>query len=277
MQILQTQSSQAGSLQHGITLTPTFSVGVDIMGIGVVVVSIMGLLGVAKGCKRLMNLYFVLVLCFIAVQAVYAITGFMSGTSWILEALEKSWDRAYDTDKGLIRDLQIEFNCQGFSSQDDRAVLVPRSFEEPVPFCADILQQRFGKRLRRLGSLILCIRLIQLTGVLLLSILFKHLAMMEQTEEEQTDSGDEECGYFKSEKQLEDEGARVPLLSGEDEDLPRYSLDDAYGEDGECEDSDDGDDDDDEGAERHSHYAAYQYRGLSECADDQFAPQVYVQ
>ena len=52
--------------------------------------------------------YFILVLCFIAVQVVYAIAGFMSGTNWILEALEKSWDRAYNTDKGLIRDLQIE-------------------------------------------------------------------------------------------------------------------------------------------------------------------------
>ncbi|KAF9967041.1 hypothetical protein BGZ70_000330 [Mortierella alpina] len=280
MQILRAQSSQAGSMQHGITLTPTLSVGIDIMGIGVVVVSIMGLLGVAKGCKRLMNLYFMLVLCFIAIQVVYAIAGFMSGTNWILEALEKSWDRAYNTDEGLIRDLQTEFHCQGFSSQDDRAVLVPRSVEGPIPFCADILQQRFGKRLRRLGSLILCIRLIQLTGVLLLSILFKHLAMMEQTEDEQADSGDEEFGYFKSEKQLEDESARVPLLSCEDEDLPRYSVEDAHGEvsEGSYDDSDDDSDDDAECEESPGRFDTYHYyRGLSECADDKFAPQVFVQ
>ncbi|KAF9275198.1 hypothetical protein BGZ68_010961 [Mortierella alpina] len=279
MQILQAQSSQAGSMQHGITLTPTLSVGIDIMGIGVVVVSIMGLLGVAKGCKRLMNLYFILVLCFIAVQVVYAIAGFMSGTSWILEALEKSWDRAYDTDKELIRELQIEFHCQGFSSQDDRAVRIPSNLEGSVPSCAEILQQRFGKRLRRLGSLILCIRLIQLTGVLLLSILFKHLAMMEQTEEEQLDSGDEESGYFKSEKQLEDESARVPLLSGEDEDLPRYSLEDAYGEmsEGSYDDSDDDSDADEEGEECHNRFGTYYYRGLSECAEDKLASQVYIQ
>ncbi|KAF9574803.1 hypothetical protein EC968_005281 [Mortierella alpina] len=192
------------------------------------------------------------------------------------EALEKSWDKAYDTDKGLIRDLQIEFHCQGFSSHDDRAVQAPRSVEGSLPFCADILQQRFGKRLRRLGSLILCIRLIQLTGVLLLSILFKHLAMMEQVEEEQTDSGDEESGYFKSEKQLEDESARVPLLSGEDEDLPRYSVDDAYGElkEGSYSDSYDSDEECEDG---HGHFDAYRYRDLSERADDGFAPQIFVQ
>jgi hypothetical protein len=43
-------------MRNGITLTPTLSIGVDIMGIGVVLVSVMGLLGVAKGCRRLMNL-----------------------------------------------------------------------------------------------------------------------------------------------------------------------------------------------------------------------------
>lgn len=55
IRILQAQNQQAGAMQHGITLIPTLSVGVDIMGIGVVLVSIMGLIGVAKGCSRLMH------------------------------------------------------------------------------------------------------------------------------------------------------------------------------------------------------------------------------
>jgi hypothetical protein len=55
-----------------------------------------------------MKQYFGLVLCFIGVQVGYAVVGFMSGTSWIQEALEKSWDKAYESDRSLIRDLQIE-------------------------------------------------------------------------------------------------------------------------------------------------------------------------
>ena len=55
IRILQAQNQQAGVMQHGITLIPTLSVGVDIMGIGVVLVSVMGLIGVAKGCNRLMH------------------------------------------------------------------------------------------------------------------------------------------------------------------------------------------------------------------------------
>ncbi len=103
--------------------------------------------------------------------------------------------------------------------------------------------------------------------------------MMEQTEEEQLDSGDEESGYFKSEKQLEDESARVPLLSGEDEELPRYSLDDSYGEisEGSYDDSDGDSDADDEGEGRHHGFDTYHYRGLSEGAENKSAPQVYVQ
>lgn len=40
---------------HGVTLIPTLSVGVDIMGIAIVFVSVVGLFGVVRGCKRLMN------------------------------------------------------------------------------------------------------------------------------------------------------------------------------------------------------------------------------
>ncbi|KAF9283937.1 hypothetical protein BGZ88_010237, partial [Linnemannia elongata] len=143
-------------MRYGITLTPTLSIGVDIMGIGVVLVTVMGLLGVAKGCRRLMNFYFGLVMCFIAIQVGYAVVGFMSGTNWVREALEKSWDKAYLTDKSLIHDLQIE-----------------------------------------------------LTGVFLLSVLFKHLAVLDQenTEDEDNIKIDEESPYFKSEKQLEYESS----------------------------------------------------------------------
>ncbi|KAG0367544.1 hypothetical protein BGZ54_003703 [Gamsiella multidivaricata] len=189
----------------------------------------MGLLGVAKGCRHLMNLYFALVLCFIAVQVGNAIIGFMSGSSWIQEALQKSWDKAYHTDRSLIRDLQTE-----------------------------------------------------LTGVFLLSILFKHLATMDPTDEDEQERTDGESPFFKSEKQIEDEIARAPLLAGEDDDLPHYSVGDYYGSeeyDVESDEDEDGSggscDEDDE----HQQYRGrffygcfgardYEYRDLPDYAED---------
>lgn len=50
--------------------------------------------------------YFGLVICFIAVQVGNAIAGLLSGSDWIEEALDKSWDIAYQTDQGIIQELQ---------------------------------------------------------------------------------------------------------------------------------------------------------------------------
>jgi hypothetical protein len=47
-------------------------------------------------------------MCFIAIQVGYTVVGSMSGANWVHEALEKSWNKAYLTDKSLIHDLQIE-------------------------------------------------------------------------------------------------------------------------------------------------------------------------
>ena len=57
---------------------------------------------------------------------------------------------------------------------------------------------------------------------------------------------DEESPYFKSEKQIEDENSRVPLLSGEDEDLPHYSAEDIYGQEYRDSDATEAEDDEDD-------------------------------
>ncbi|KAF9585704.1 hypothetical protein BGW38_001151 [Lunasporangiospora selenospora] len=229
-----------------------------------------------------MNLYFVIVLCFIIIQVGSAISGFMSGSSWIYDALEQSWDRAYQKDKSLIHDLQLEFSCRGFHSAEDRAVHISEDMDMPLPACGQVLLLRFGKRLQRLGLLIFCIRLIQLTGVFLLSILFKHLASTVQSEEGEENEADEESPYFPSEKLLEEESARIPLLSMEDYDLPHYSVhDEPVGD--ENDDDDDDDDENDDGHRAsctgvvwgarscHTHFDNhdYSYYGLPEYAEDE--------
>ncbi|KAG0035508.1 hypothetical protein BGZ81_006885 [Podila clonocystis] len=249
--VLQIHNRQAETSHHGVTLIPTLSVGVDIMGIAIVFVSIVGLFGVVRGCKRLMNVYFAFVLCFIGYQLVYTIVGFKSGAKWTIEALEKSWDKAYNSDQGLIYEMQSEFGCQGFRAQDDRAGAIVS--EGMYPACAEILQAKFGKKLEKIGYLILCIRMIQ------------HLASMDVSDEE----GHEEYSCFISEKRLEEEGSKVPLLADkddDDEDLPPY---------GDSSDSEYDEDDQDHAEEESDFQSRYHYHDLPEYAEDEHTVQVY--
>lgn len=49
----------------------------------------------------------------------------------------------------------------GFRTLDDRVVPMPYNTEMDQPPCEGILRARFGRRLQRLGSLVIYIRLIQ--------------------------------------------------------------------------------------------------------------------
>ncbi|KAG0278366.1 hypothetical protein BGZ95_004191 [Linnemannia exigua] len=199
------------------------------MCIGVIAVSLIGLLGVARGNRRLMNLYFGFVMVFISIQTVLAVQGFLSGADWVRDALDKSWTNAYQTDPDLIRDLQSEFNCRGFYDGEDRSLETStEAYEGQVPNCSDILQQTFGHRLERLGLTILWIRLIQLAGVLLLSMLFKYLAILDQSDSDkeehleakqlqQAEDHSKSGYYFLTEKQMADSDAHVPLLLCQEE------------------------------------------------------------
>ncbi|KAF9150308.1 hypothetical protein BG015_007900 [Linnemannia schmuckeri] len=199
------------------------------MCIGVIAVSLIGLLGVARGNRRLMNLYFGFVMVFISIQALFAVKGFLSGADWVRDALDRSWTNAYETDKDLIRDLQSEFNCKGFFDEEDRSLETSTGYGGHLPNCSDILEKTFGSRLERLGTTILWIRLIQLAGVLLLSVLFKYLVILDQLDidkeeealeaqqSEMLDSG-KSGYYFLTEKQMADSDVHVPLLLCQEED-----------------------------------------------------------
>ncbi|KAG0058832.1 hypothetical protein BGZ90_004749 [Linnemannia elongata] len=227
----QPQKQQQTAGRHNVHLVPTLSVGLDSMCIGVIAVSLIGLLGVAKGNRRLMNLYFGFVMVFISIQALFAVKGFLSGAEWVRDALDRSWTNAYETDKDLIRDLQSEFNCKGFFDGEDRSLETSTGYEGHLPNCSDILEKTFGSRLERLGATILWIRLIQLAGVLLLSILFKYLAILDQADADKDEEaleaqqqsqmmldGSSKSGYYLTEKQMAECDAHVPLLLCQEED-----------------------------------------------------------
>lgn len=56
----QCRDSRPSSMNRGIALVPILSVGVDMASIGVVSISALGLVGVIKGSRRLMNLVCIL-------------------------------------------------------------------------------------------------------------------------------------------------------------------------------------------------------------------------
>ncbi|KAF8981221.1 hypothetical protein BGZ46_003088 [Entomortierella lignicola] len=201
----------------------------DSMCVGVVLISLMGLFGVTKGSKRIMNLYFSFVVVFIAFQGLLAIRGYLTGESWVQNVLDLSWDAAYDSNPELIKDLQREFNCQGFNDQDDRSLELPLEDDEHLPPCSE------------------------LAGVFLLSILFKYLAAMDREEQGLDEEQDiklsgyaNKDGYYSHEKREEQAIEKVPLLSlrdieeeEEEEALSQYYIQGIYvdGESG----SEDGD------------------------------------
>ncbi|KAF9425270.1 hypothetical protein BGZ76_003356 [Entomortierella beljakovae] len=161
---------------------------------------------------------------FIVYQGTLAVRGYLAGEIWVRNVLDLSWNTAYDTDPELIENLQKEFNCQGFKDRSDRSLELPIEADEYLPPCSGVLVMSFGKRLRKLGLVILYIRLIQLAGVLLLSVLFKHLAAMDREdlyldEEEKINSWttDKKDSHYFSEK-CEYASALVPLLSEETDD-----------------------------------------------------------
>lgn len=101
----------------------------------------------------------------------------------------------------------------------------------------------------------------------LLAILFKHLASMDVSDGEE-EKGDEEYSYFISEKQLEEEGSKVPLLADkdDDEDLPPY---------GDSSDSEDDEGDQDHADEESGSQSRYRYHDLPKYAEDEPPVQVY--
>ncbi|KAF9968246.1 hypothetical protein BGZ70_005636 [Mortierella alpina] len=140
------------------------------------------------------------------------------GAAWADKLLDRSWNTALVNDPELIHDLQAE----GF---DDRSAGSPEACpgSEDLPSCGEILKLNFGSRLEKLGTMLLLLRLLQLSGVLLLAILFKYLALIDREESEQEDKNTlvtitEKSGYDLAEKQSEDKHVHVwvPLLLEDD-------------------------------------------------------------
>ncbi|RUP16106.1 hypothetical protein BC936DRAFT_139549 [Jimgerdemannia flammicorona] len=190
------------SATSSIVLVPTLSVGIDMIGASVLFISVIGLCGVAKRSRTIMNivsfphLYFTILIAFILFQVGVAVIAYVNGAQWVDQSLDRSWQQAYETDPSLIRDLQLEFHCQGFSTITDRHILTPSRSEDLVKPCKEILAVRFGRRLNALGTLVLFMRLVQvckqghlrgfvgpLSGVFLLCLLFHQIAQLDDQED----------------------------------------------------------------------------------------------
>ncbi|KAG0023504.1 hypothetical protein BGZ80_009279 [Entomortierella chlamydospora] len=143
-------------MHHGIILAPTFSFSMDSMRVGVVLISLMGLFGVTKKSRRIMNLYFACVVLFTFIQGLFTVRRFLVGKGWIQNVLNLSWEAAYDSNLDLIKKPQKEFNCRGFNDQNDRSLELPLEADELLPPCSEILEMRFGKELKKLASVMLC-------------------------------------------------------------------------------------------------------------------------
>ncbi|GJJ71019.1 hypothetical protein EMPS_03369 [Entomortierella parvispora] len=170
------------------SLVPTLTLEFEGISLTVVIVSIVGVFAFIKGCRKLLQSYLICVIITVLIQASIMVHQFLLSTRWIDDTLDQSWNRAYESDPELVMGLQNEFNCRGFNHFQDRAVdfihgedMIDHMALMP---CSEVLKATFGKRMRHLGTVLLCIRLIQLAGVLSLATLIVYLSDMDQEDRE---------------------------------------------------------------------------------------------
>ncbi|KAG0213519.1 hypothetical protein BGX28_004155 [Mortierella sp. GBA30] len=148
-------------------------------------------------------------------QTVFAVKNFLMESDWVHDTLDQSWDNAYNYEPELIYELQSEYKCQGFHSARDRSLELPLDSESYLPPCDQVLETSFAKRLDVLASRILCIRILQLVGVLLLSFMFRYLAVLDQEDSREDDfqglvSSSKKIACGLMEKQTDHVYAHVP-------------------------------------------------------------------
>ncbi|KAL1922106.1 uncharacterized protein VTP21DRAFT_10748 [Calcarisporiella thermophila] len=97
----------------------TTPIALMILGAVVFVVSFMGCLGAMGELRSVLIIYFSLLLLLVLVQLFITILAF---TPKIDDAIDAAWQKAYDSDSKLLRDIENEYSCCGLRNVTDRAV-----------------------------------------------------------------------------------------------------------------------------------------------------------
>ncbi|CAG8503560.1 2500_t:CDS:2 [Ambispora gerdemannii] len=165
-----TKISTNAKIPAGIVLTPSLSFnggGDDVLVTCIWVITMLGVSGLVREKK-----FFAFLIAFTALQTFLAFCGVFSNNRAIASSLNGAWQRAYENNKDLLKEIQYEFSCKGFASIDDRPVEITESYDVS---CGIVMVQRFGPQLYYVAMMLLISRLVQSIGVFALTYIFQKL------------------------------------------------------------------------------------------------------
>ncbi|OZJ04402.1 hypothetical protein BZG36_02394 [Bifiguratus adelaidae] len=130
----------------------------------VLFISVIGIWGVVKGHRAFIDGYILLLGAFVISEMTHVLVAFIDRRAWIARTLSDAWGRAYESDPVMIRILEMEFSCTGFSTPLDRSVILPDlplSALTDLRTCQDVITDVFGTKLWRWGSSVMLIKFTQ--------------------------------------------------------------------------------------------------------------------
>ncbi|RHZ78262.1 hypothetical protein Glove_166g206 [Diversispora epigaea] len=157
-------SPEDKQISPGIVLTPNLTLNGDF--VCVLCAWIIALFGAFNFMRRnncIGQFVSAFLIIFTILQTLTAIYNVVFSNQWIFKTLGGSWQRAYKLDIELIREIEDEFSCKGYSSGSNDM------FEES---CSKILMQKFGPQFFYIVKIVLYSRLVQLFGVVTHAFIF---------------------------------------------------------------------------------------------------------
>ncbi|CAG8449065.1 6170_t:CDS:2 [Ambispora leptoticha] len=168
-----TKISTNAKIPAGIVLTPSLSFnGDDVFVACIWVITMLGISGLVRQKKIFGQFLAAFLIAFTALQTFLAFCGVFTNNRAIASSLNGAWQRAYENNKDLLKEIQYEFSCKGFASIDDRSVEIPESYDVS---CGIVMVQRFGPQLYYVVMMMFISRLIQSIGVFALTYIFQKL------------------------------------------------------------------------------------------------------
>lgn len=161
-----------------------------ILGLFVLLVSMIGCCGAVIEHKQVLIAYFIILAVLIIAQVNIAIIMFTNARN-VETILDKAWDKAYEDQPGLIRDIEHKYFCCGFRNTRDRAIpkSSPDACEKNPWFgydqsCLTSLTNVYRSNQTALGILGLILAIIQVLALLASFILLKCLRDYPQTDQD---------------------------------------------------------------------------------------------
>ncbi|CAG8434871.1 764_t:CDS:2 [Diversispora eburnea] len=139
-------SPEDKQISPGIVLTPNLTLNGDFVCVLCAwIITLFGAFNFMRRNNCIGQFVSAFLIIFTILQTLTAIYNVVFSNQWIFKILGGSWQRAYNVDIELVREIEDEFSCKGYLSTSNEM------FEES---CSKILMQKFGPQFFYIAKLI---------------------------------------------------------------------------------------------------------------------------